>query len=140
MKKTNNNLQKTSQILTLNLAKKKKRSKIITLLLGFFIGMVNGFLGGGGGMVCVPALKFLCAKEDKHAHATTLFVMLPLCIVSFVVYLLANKLNLNNSLFVIIGFVAGGFLGALLLKKLKNFWLEIIFCGVTLFCGIRLLF
>ncbi len=140
MKKNNIKLQKVTQILNLKLDKKKKKNKWPSLFIGFFIGIINGFLGGGGGMICVPALKYFCGKEDKHAHATTLFVMLPLCVVSFVVYLLAEELRLNNALFVIIGFVVGGFLGAILLKKLKNFWLDIIFCGVTLFCGVRLLF
>lgn len=139
MEKTNKKLQKIQKMLTLNINKPKKKSNTIILLVGVVIGFVNGFFGGGGGMLCVPSLTFLCGKEDKKAHATTLFIMLPLCVVSFVIYILVKPIDLNNSLFVIIGFVVGGFIGANLLKKLKSIWIEIIFCFVTAFCGIRLI-
>ena len=140
MKNVDNKIQKVQVPIMLNINKPKKNKNWLTLIVGLIVGFVNGFFGGGGGMICVPALTFLCGEEDKKAHATTLFVMLPLCVISFVVYLLVNPIDLSDSLFVILGFVVGGFLGAILLKKLKSIWIEIIFCFVTAFCGIRLLF
>ena len=137
MKILNKNLQKINYLKFVNINKTKKNN-LFYLLLGGVVGFINGFFGGGGGMLCVPGL-ILGGKNDKEAHATTLFVMLPLSIVSFVVYILIQDINLKNSLFVVIGFVVGGFVGAILLKKLKSVWIEAIFCVVTIGCGVRMI-
>ena len=54
-----------------------KTSVWIKLLTGSIIGFVNGFWGGGGGMICVPLLQNIIHLPEKKAHATTLLIMLP---------------------------------------------------------------
>ena len=49
---------------------------------GLIIGFINGFFGGGGGMVCVPVLNNFVSLTDKKSHATAILIMLPLCVVS----------------------------------------------------------
>ena len=50
------------------------------------VGLISGFFGGGGGMLCVPLLQ-LRGLPVKQAHATALIVILPLCIVSAAIYI-----------------------------------------------------
>jgi hypothetical protein len=38
---------------------RKIKSKLPLIVSGIAIGIVNGFFGGGGGMVCVPILEKL---------------------------------------------------------------------------------
>lgn len=111
------------------------------VFIGCIIGFINGFWGGGGGMICVPALTFLLGLPEKKAHATTIFIMLPLCIASFVIYYIKGFVQFDGRMWIITaGFVVGGVLGALLLKKINNTILQIVFAVVIIAGGIRLLF
>ena len=56
------------------------------LLAGAAAGLVNGFFGGGGGMVLVPLLTQKCGLEQRKAFATSVAIILPLCILSSVIY------------------------------------------------------
>ena len=109
------------------------------LLIGCFIGFINGFWGGGGGMVCVPTLTSLLGVADKKAHATTLLIMLPLSIASFIVYMLKGNIEWATAGVVTGGFVLGGIAGALLLKKINNIVLRIVFSLVIIAGAIKML-
>ena len=122
-----------------NKNKNKKASTGLKLITGSIIGFINGFCGGGGGMICVPLLCKAIGLEEKKSHATTLLIMLPLSIASLVVYILSKSLLLVESIKIGVGFVLGGVLGALLLKKISNAWLCAIFSLVIIFGGIKLL-
>ena len=67
--------------------KKKIFGKLKYVLSGLAIGVINGFFGGGGGMVCVPILENALKLDNKRSHATALAVMFPFCIASGIVYL-----------------------------------------------------
>lgn len=120
----------------------KNVAKIATIWLilsGLFIGFVNGFWGGGGGMICVPILINLLKLPEKKGHATTILIMLPLCIASFAVYLIKGSFNLILAINVGVGFVAGGVLGALLLKKINNTALKLIFGIIIIVGGVKMI-
>lgn len=119
---------------------KQKQNLFNLILCGIFVGFINGFWGGGGGMICVPVLTYFLKIPEKIAHATTILIILPLTISSLIIYLLNSEINLEISLWVGIGFVLGGLLGALLLKKVSNLVLKIIFDIIIIAGGIRLLF
>lgn len=124
----------------LNLSKKEGKGNVfIKIISGAFIGFINGFWGGGGGMLCVPVLLNIIKLPEKKAHATTLLIMLPLSLASLVVYYFSKNLPLIESFKIGIGFVIGGTIGALLLKKISNVWLEIIFSVIIIAGGIKLL-
>ncbi len=117
-----------------------KKLVILGLISGIFVGFINGFFGGGGGMLVVPILYYLFKLPEKVAHATALFVILPISVVGAVFYLLKAEVFNLNLLYSGIGFVIGGIIGALLLKKANNKALRIIFAGIMLVAGIKLLF
>lgn len=109
-------------------------------LLGLVMGVINGFLGSGGGIVAVHYLEKNGFKQDE-AHATSLFIMLPMCIISGGSYLLFGNAKFSNDVFMlIIGGAAGGILGALILGKLKVKCLDIVFTLFILVSGVRMLF
>ena len=93
--------------------------KITYLICGAIVGFVNGFFGGGGGMVCVPVLKKFCGYTEKQAHATSIGVILPLSIVSSFVYIFNNDMEFLSLLLLTIGAVLGGIMGAKILNKLN---------------------
>lgn len=125
--------------LSQNINKKQKPRLWLNLLTGAIIGFVNGFWGGGGGMICVPILTQAIGLSEKKAHATTLLIMLPLSVVSLVVYILRGNLPWIDSLKIGAGFVVGGIVGAYLLKVISNIWLSIVFSVIIIAGGLKLI-
>ena len=120
--------------------KKDKKRFWLTLGTGMIIGFINGFFGGGGGMVAVPLLEKAIKLDNKRSHATAIAVILPISVVSSIVYALETRIDWINLLYVTIGVVAGGIVGAFLLKKLSGKVVRIIFVIIMLAAGIRMLF
>ncbi len=120
-------------------AKSIKKRRLFLALAGLFIGIVNGIFGAGGGMLAVPALSFIGGLDDRHSHATAIAVILPLCLVSTVVYSVRGSFEWGVILPTVIGVVGGGIIGALLLKKLSNELLSFLFYGLMLFAGIKMI-
>lgn len=115
------------------------KAVILCIVVGLILGFVNGFLGGGGGMLCVPLLVFALGLTDKRAHATAILIMLPISLVSFAVYACNMRIEWELALWVVLGSVAGGFIGSILLKKLSNSWLRAIFALIMIVAGLRMI-
>ena len=109
------------------------------ILTGSVAGIANGLFGGGGGMIVVPMLNFLLKYENKHSHATALLIILPLSIVSGLLYTIFGNFNINSGVPTVIGVVLGGIIGALLLKNLSSKVIVIIFSVVMAIAGIKML-
>ena len=52
-------------------------SSIAAAILGFAGGMVGGLLGGGGGVLFVPALAIFMDETQVRAEATSLLAIIP---------------------------------------------------------------
>lgn len=119
--------------------KKKKAYNVLLIISGFFVGIFNGLFGGGGGMVVVPAYTALARLDEKKAHATAIATILPLSIISAIVYVINGSFDLAIGLNVTIGVVVGGVVGALLLKKISNGLLALVFYGIMIAAGVKML-
>lgn len=117
---------------------KKKTSKWLLAVAGLFIGFINGFFGGGGGMLLVPSLKFIGGIDQKHSQATAISIILPLSLISAIVYTLKGVSDLNIALSTGSGVIVGGIIGAFLLNKLSNRCLTVIFYGLMIAAGVRM--
>lgn len=117
----------------------KKIKKLHIALFGAIIGVINGLLGGGGGMIVVPVLTNFFGFSQKEAQATALFVILPISIASSIIYITHNSINFSNSWPAILSIIVGGVGGALLLNKLDNKIVRIIFIGLILVSGVMML-
>ena len=117
----------------------KVKKSLFLFFLGGLIGIINGFFGGGGGVVGVPVLEKFLKLENKKAHATCLAVILPLSIISVGVYVYSGVINSNLFLFIGSGVILGGIVGALLLKILPAKVVRVIFALLLLAGGVRLI-
>lgn len=119
---------------------KEKTSKPLWFALaGAAAGVVNGFFGGGGGMVLVPLLAGKCGLDQRKAFATSVAVIAPLCALSAVVYWFRGQLDLALALPYLAGGLAGGFLGGKLFQKLSMTWLRRGFALLILYGGVKAL-
>ena len=117
----------------------KNVKKLHIVIFGALIGVINGLFGGGGGMIVVPVLTKFFGFSQKEAQATAIFVILPISIASSIIYITHNSINFATSWPVILAIVAGGAGGALLLNKLNNKVVRIIFIALILISGVMML-
>lgn len=116
-----------------------KNKKFWLFLSGAVIGVLNGFFGGGGGMICVPVLQKVLGLDAKQAHATAIAVIFPLSLISACVYVFNGFIESFPLLTIGIGVVLGGIIGALALKVLPPKIVKIIFSIVMFAGGLRLI-
>ncbi len=117
-----------------------QKSSLRAAMAGGAAGLVNGFFGGGGGMVLVPMLTGRCGLDQRRAFATSVAVILPLCALSSVIYFFRGGLDLTAALPYLLGGLAGGFLGGKLFKNLNMDWLRRGFALLILYGGVKSLF
>lgn len=115
-----------------------KSKNIITAFSGLTIGVVNGLMGAGGGMLAVPLLK-KCGMEQKQAHVNTVAVILPICVMSAGLYLFKGNVTLGDAMPFIPAGIAGSLLGTWIIKKISPLWLKRIFGALMVYAGVRLL-
>lgn len=116
-----------------------ENNKTKLLSIGLITGLINGLFGSGGGTIVVPALVFLLGVDDHKAHATAISIILPLSIISTVIYLTNKSINFKIALPVAIGGIVGSFIGAKTLNKIPINILRKIFGGVIIYTAIRMI-
>ena len=112
--------------------------RLFAALAAFAAGLANGWFGGGGGMLVVPALSSFCGLERKSAHATAIAVVLPLSILSAVLCAIGGTYSLRYGAFVGIGVLLGGLVGASFLKRVPTGFLTVVFYGIMIYAGVRM--
>lgn len=130
--------QKTSKKDNQKHKKSQIGKKIMLLLLGGMIGFINGFFGGGGGMICVPTLEKALKLDNKRAHATSIAVIFPLSLISCAIYIFKGSIQSLPLLTVGLGVLAGGIAGSISLKYIPSKVLRIIFAIIMFVGGVRL--
>ena len=114
------------------------KRNIKTALLGVAIGVVNGLFGAGGGIIAVPFLNRL-GFEKKEAHANAVATILPISILSAVLYLIKGHVTIADALPFIPAGLIGALAGTYILKKISPLWLKRIFGVFIIYAGSRLL-
>ena len=108
-------------------------------VIGLITGMANGLFGSGGGTIAVPAMVHLLDSEEHRAHATAIAIILPLTIVSSTFYISKGFVDWSLSVKVILGGLAGGYIGARLLNLCPVNLLRKIFAAFMAAAGIRMI-
>ena len=88
-------------------------------LTGAAAGAVNGLFGAGGGMLLLPLLHRLTDLREHEAFACSVCTMLPLSVVSLVVYWLRGGEFLTAALPYLAGGALGGIAAGILLRRLS---------------------
>lgn len=117
----------------------KKKFNLKTAVYGISIGLVNGLLGAGGGMLAVPLLKNMGFKQ-KEAQENAIAVILPISVLSASLYLLRDYVNITDALPYIPTGLIGAVIGTIIIKKISPNLLKKLFGGFMIYAGIRLLF
>jgi uncharacterized membrane protein YfcA len=91
------------------------------LALGLIAGTLSGMFGIGGGTILIPGLVFLAGLSQHEAQGTTLAIMLlPIGLFAVMRYYQSGHVHLYIALFICLGFLIGGLLGANMAEALPN--------------------
>ena len=91
------------------------------ILAGLAAGAVNGLFGAGGGMVLIPLLGWLTTMEEDEIFASSLSIILPICLVSLAS---TDFIAWREALPWLPGSALGGILAGLPGKKIPVKWLH----------------
>jgi hypothetical protein len=114
------------------------KKKLQLILIGFLTGILNGLFGAGGGTLIVPFFVFILGIEDHKAHATAISIILPLTILSSIIYIKENLINLPLTLNIALGSTVGGYIGAKILYKIPIKILRKIFGIIMIIAAVRI--
>lgn len=91
-------------------------------------------------MVLVPLLLGFCKVEEKQAFASSVAIILPMCVVSAVVTFWGKEVPWMEALPYLLGGLAGGWLGGRFFKKVSAGLLRKLLALVLVYGGVRCLF
>ena len=110
------------------------------VIIGVLAGLTCGLFGTGGGMILVPSFVYILKINPKNARATSLCCMLAMVIASSIFYYKNNYINWKAGLLCAVGGIAGGYLGAKLLKIIPDYILKIVFICFLIFASYNMIF
>ena len=92
-------------------------------LSGIAAGIVNGLFGAGGGMIAVSLLR-KSGLGVKESHVNAVAVILPITVISAVLYLLQGHIVLSDAIKFVPTGIIGSVIGTVALKKISALWLK----------------
>jgi uncharacterized protein len=112
--------------------------RVVTLTQGFFVGIVTGVVGVGGGFLIVPALVLLARLPINIAIGTSLLIIAINSAVGFTKYYLSYsamgiEFDWKIIFILVLGGIVGSLAGASISKKLPTNKLQQIFAGFLVF-------
>lgn len=114
---------------------------VIFILVGLIAGILSGLIGIGGGIIIVPVLVLLFGLSQHQAQGTSLAVMIPpVGILAAWTYYKNGHVDLKMALFICMGFVIGGLIGAKIANLIPNLVLQKIFGISLLLIAIKMIF
>ena len=115
-----------------------KNNSLPVALSGLAIGIINGLLGAGGGMLAVPILKSQ-GFSQKQAHTNAIAIILPITLLSTTLYLLKGYVHFSEAFIYMPTGIIGALIGTYILHKISPTLLKKAFGGFMIYAGIRLL-
>lgn len=113
---------------------KEAEKKIIPAACsGAATGLINGFFGGGGGMILVPLLVRFCGLNQREAFANSVAIVLPLCVLSASIYYAKGNLDIFSALPYLTGGFVGGLVGGKIFQKFPIPFLKKLFVCLILY-------
>lgn len=117
-------------------------SIILSIIFGFFIGILSGFLGIAGGEFRIPVLLLIFGFPIKIAGTANLLISIPTVLVGFIKHYNlghVNKKSITISFIMGIFSIIGAFVGAALIFLIHDKILFVILSIIMLLAGLKML-
>lgn len=133
-------LQKLSIPPVIYFAKSGVRCSIwLPIGIALFTGLLAGFLGIGGGLICMPALIYLVGCPTHVAVGTDLFGVMISGLYGAATYSYKGRVDLVAVFIMLIGAAVGAQIGTVATKYVKGYAIRVYFGLAVVGCGISVL-
>ncbi|MHC4457015.1 MAG: sulfite exporter TauE/SafE family protein [Planctomycetota bacterium] len=106
---------------------------VVTLpILGFFVGILTGLMGIGGGVLLLPALIYLVGQPANKAVGTSLLLVWISSLVAVIRKSTAGEVSLLLLVFLLLGGLTGTFFGTKIGLKLAGHKIRLYFVYVVI--------
>lgn len=102
-------------------------------LSGFFVGLLSGFFGIGGGFLIVPAILFSTNLNTIKAIGTSLISVGVFGVATAFVYMLRGEINILIAMLYLFGGFLGGYIGVKLTSRVNVKYLKLLY-GIFVIC------
>lgn len=110
---------------------------VILMIAGILTGFQSGMMGGGGGIIMIPAMVLLAGFGQHLAQGTSLVVMIPVGSMGAFTYLRLGLVEGQLLKGLVPGILIGAYLGGTIAHFLPDDYLRIIFIIIIAMMGIR---
>lgn len=116
------------------------RGRALLVLVGFLsAGVINGLFGTGGGILLVWLFTNVLKANAKDAFAQSLLTVIPMSVVSGLLYRTAGSFALGDTLPYLLPAALGGLAGACFTDRCNPRLLKIIFSSLVVYSGVRMI-
>ncbi|MEJ2868650.1 sulfite exporter TauE/SafE family protein [Actinomycetospora sp. OC33-EN08] len=107
--------------------------------IGAASGVVGGLLGGGNGVLTVPALAQYTSLSRPAVHGTSTLAATWVCAAGALVYwLVGGTIDLHAGVGMLVGGAVGGFYGAKLVARASETLLRVLLIGILVLTAVKL--
>ena len=117
---------------------KDTRSKIIAMVIFFFIGIYGGFIQAGVGLLVITALRLLTGIDLVRTNAIKVFVIFFYTVVALGIFIIKDKVNWYLGPTLAIGNACGAWLGSHWAVEKGDKWIKVVLIVAVLAFAIRL--
>jgi hypothetical protein len=114
---------------------------LLLFLIGLIAGSLSGLLGVGGATILIPALVIIYKMSQHLSQGTSLAaLLLPVGLLAVIKYWQAGDVNFKFAALIAVGFLLGGYLGAVIAQPIPDDLLRKLFAAYLLIISLRMLF
>ena len=113
-------------------------SKIITMIVFFFIGIYGGFIQAGVGLLIITGLRLLTGMDLVRTNAIKVFVIFFYTVVALGVFILEGKVNWYLGPTLAVGNACGAWLGSHWAVEKGEKWIKVMLVVAVLAFAVRL--
>ena len=117
---------------------KDTRSKIIAMVVFFFIGIYGGFIQAGVGLLVITALRLLTGIDLVRTNAIKVFVIFFYTVVALGIFIIKDKVNWYLGPTLAIGNACGAWLGSHWAVEKGDKWIKVVLIVAVVAFAIRL--
>ena len=108
---------------------------MLSVVAGFFSGIISG-MGIGGGTILIPALVFFLKVNQHTAQCTNLYYFIPTAVCALVIHIINKKIEYKTALKITFYGIFGALLGSYVASALSTDVLRKIFAVFLFIMGI----
>lgn len=115
-----------------------RRSKIIAIVVFFFIGIYGGFIQAGVGLLVITALRLLTGIDLVRTNAIKVFVIFFYTVIALGIFIIKDKVNWYLGPTLAIGNACGAWLGSHWAVEKGDKWIKVVLIVAVVAFAIRL--